>query len=138
MKLNNLLATLLFSLCILLISSYNDDEFLTPISLKDMDTPDIKLIYPASSAYTEGTFKITSATIRNPGIGEHEYHSYELTLPEEQRIFMLWVYQPSGRTGMIPITTFYEDVKNRFITDYPLVERVHTAQVLTLSSNLFY
>lgn len=271
MKLNNILATLLFSLCILFISSCNDDKSLTPISLKGTDTPDIKLNYPASSAYTytvqggdgnykvicnkpevveakietaastadkvlsltvqtlgdaivtitdnsqnsltvnvkvdyytqafvvnkhdvfifgdlhnsekkaitekaletipvkvgggykfiytdpkeptgkvlvykekyggeaiEGIFKIASATIGNPEIGEHEYHSYELTLPEEQRIFMLWVYQPSERSSMIPITAFYEDVKNKFISDYPLVERVYTAQVLTLSSNLFY
>lgn len=269
MRLNNIFATLLFSICTLLISSCNDDDSLDPISLKDMDISDIKLNYPASSTYTyplqggdgnykvncnkpevvdaqisesnhekvlcltvqalgdaivtitddsqntlvvnvkvdyytqrfvvskqdvfitgdlrdsekkaitekaletipvkvsggykfiytdpeeptgkvlvykekyggeaiEGTFKRTSATTEHPVTGEHEYHSYELTLPGEQRVFIMQEYKPSERSSMIPLFAFYEDVKDRFTTDYPLLERVHTAQVITQPSDLFY
>lgn len=51
MRLNNMLATMLISLCSLLISSCSNDE-LAPISLKDSETATINLHYPDNQAYS--------------------------------------------------------------------------------------
>ncbi|WP_455666476.1 hypothetical protein [Phocaeicola sp.] len=51
MKLTNTLATVLFTLCTLLISSCSNDDDLAPISLEGLDSSNIGLSYPRSQEF---------------------------------------------------------------------------------------
>lgn len=81
----------------------------------------------------EGTFERKEAE----GMGEVAGYTYELTFADGKYLFHTASYQPS-RSDMMVTIAFYEDVKDRFIADYPALESIHTAQALSIPSNLVY
>lgn len=98
------------------------------------------LMYPEKfgGKAIEGTFKTELTNIGPEGAEEILYPAYELTLPEGQRSFLFYPYRRSARMSVTPVVAFYEDVKEMFIGDYPLAERVYTTQVLSRPSEIYY
>ena len=86
----------------------------------------------------EGTFERKTVKLEDNTFGTVGYIHYELTFPDENHIFRFTNYRPSNRTSVMPVVAFYEDVQERFDTDYPALESIYTAQILSYVSDLFY
>lgn len=84
----------------------------------------------------EGTFE-RRRTEGSEETGINGYVLYELTFAGEKHFLKMTGYQPSRTSVVVPIA-FYEDVKELFIADYPMLESVHTAQVLSHLFDLVY
>lgn len=86
----------------------------------------------------EGTFERKNIKQEDDTFGTVGYINYELTFPDGKYTFRFTTYQPSNRTSVMPVVAFYEDVLEKFSADYPALESVYTAQILSQVSDLFY